>query len=70
MHLTPARFAEIRAELTQNSPGLSLLSQNLRFRSLLGVTAYICSVLWDLLQTSLPQASRPISFVYFQTWIW
>ena len=64
MHLPPARFAEIGAELAQNSPGLSVLSENRSFRSLFGVTPYVCSVLWDLLRTNMPQASRPIHLLW------
>ena len=64
MHLPPARFAEIGAELAQNSAGQSVLSENLRFRSLFCVTPYVCSFLWDLLRTNMPQASRPIHLLW------
>ena len=59
----PLIFYQLGLNITSNSPFLSCLTLERRFRSAFGTTPLMCSRIWSLL-TSLPCGAKPVHLLW------
>ncbi len=59
VHLNPPVFADIGNSMVGSAPGLSIVLESRRFRSLFGVSALVCAKAWNLTGDKLPLSSSP-----------